>query len=185
MDVDGESIVLELNSVDQLFNAFDADPFSELEGAALGEAGLERLVTRLQLTPLRKPVDLIICLPAAEVPPGLAERLDGALDRYCQARIEENNLQVQLGRRQHTIGMVVVTVLVLAVMLIAYLLFTTVWAGASDLVKTLIAASISVFAWVILWDPLEALLFDWAGQARENRALAHIMEMRVVVQNQS
>ena len=81
--------------------------------------------------------------------------------------------------------MVVVVVLVLAVIVIAYLLFTTVWAGASDTVKTLVAASISVFAWVILWDPLEALLFDWAAPARENRALAHISDMHVVVQSRS
>ena len=36
-----------------------------------------------------------------------------------------------------------------------------------------------------LWDPLEALLFDWAAPARENRALAHITDMHVVVQRRS
>jgi hypothetical protein len=64
-------------------------------------------------------------------------------------------------------------------------LFNTVWAGASEAVVYLVAGSISVFAWVILWDPLEALVFDWAPPARENRALAHIMDMDVVVQSRS
>jgi hypothetical protein len=81
--------------------------------------------------------------------------------------------------------MITVTVLVLAVIAVAYLLFTTIWADATDIVKTLVAASISVFAWVILWDPLEALLFDWAPPARENRALAHIMDMQVVVESRA
>lgn len=182
-EADHERVVLELDSVNQIFNSFDADPFSELEGAALGEAALDRLLTRLQLNPLRQHAELVIRLPPAEIKPDLADRLDRALDRYCQARIEENNLQVRLSRQQHAVGMVVVTVLVVAVMLIAYLLFTTIWVGASDIAKTLVTASVSVFAWVILWDPLEALLFDWAAPARENRALAHIRDMRVSVQS--
>lgn len=183
--MDSERVVLELDSVDQMFNSFDANPFSDLEGVVLGEAGMDRLLTRLLLNPRRKYAELVICLPAAEITPDLAPRLESALDRYCQARIEENKRQVRLSRRQHAEGMVLVTVLVLAVMLIGYLLFATIWDGASDVAKTLVAASISVFAWVILWDPLEALLFDWAAPARENRALAHIMDMRVVVQSQS
>lgn len=184
-ELEGERVVLELDSVSQLFNSFDANPFSDREDVALGDAGLDRLLTRVQLNPRRRAAELIIRLPAAEITPDLAARLDRALDRYCQARIEENHLQVRLSRQQHAVGMVVVTVLVLAVMLAAYLLSVTLWAGASDTAKALVAASISVFAWVILWDPLEALLFDWAPPARENRALAHIMEMRVVVESQS
>jgi hypothetical protein len=182
-----KTVVLEVETVDQIFNSFDANPFSELATAALGEAALERVVTRLQYQPLKDwdNAQLLVCLPPDQVTPDLQQRLSLAIDRYCQARIEQNDLQVKLGRRQHAIGMIAVTVLVLAVMAIAYLLFNTVWAGASDTVVYLVAGSISVFAWVILWDPLEALVFDWAPPARENRALAHIMDMDVVVQSRS
>lgn len=186
-DLAAEKVVLEVETVDQIFNSSDADPFSELEGAALGEAALDHVLTRLQLQPLRSWDDaqLVVRLPADQITPGLEQRLSHAIGRYCRARIEENDLQVRLSRRQHTVGMVVVILLVLAVMAVAYLIFTTVFAAASDTAKTLVAASISVFAWVILWDPLEALLFDWAAPARENRALAHLMDMHVVVQNRS
>ncbi|MFN8464825.1 MAG: hypothetical protein U0X20_04705 [Caldilineaceae bacterium] len=182
-----KTVVLEVETVDQIFNSFDANPFSELATAALGEAALERVVTRLQFQPLQDwdNAQLVVRLPSDQVTPDLQHRLSLAIDRYCQARIEQNDLQVKLGRRQHAIGMVAVTVLVLAVMATAYLLFNTVWAGASQTVVYLVAASISVFAWVILWDPLEALVFDWAPPARENRALAHIMDMDVVVQSRS
>jgi hypothetical protein len=186
-DPKAETVVLEVETVDQIFNSSDANPFSEHEGAALGEAALDHLLTRLQLQPLQDwgNAQLVVRLPADQITPDLEPRLGAAIGRYCRARIEENDLQVRLSRQQHTVGMVVVVVLVLAVIVIAYLLFTTVWVGASDTVKTLVAASISVFAWVILWDPLEALLFDWAAPARENRALAHITDMHVVVQSRS
>ncbi len=182
-----KTVVLEVDTVDQIFNSFDANPFSDLATAALGEAALERVLTRLQFQPLKDwdNAQLVVRLPPDQITPDLQGRLSQAIDRYCQARIEENDLQVKLGRRQHAIGMIVVTVLVLAVMAIAYILFNTVWAGANPTVEFLVAASISVFAWVILWDPLEALVFDWAPPARENRALAHIMDMDVVVQSRS
>ena len=186
-DPKAETVVLEVETVGQIFNSSDANPFSEYEGAALGEAALDHVLTRLQLQPLQdwENAQLVVRLPADQITPDLEPRLRAAIGRYCRARIEENDLQVRLSRQQHTVGMVVVTVLVLAVIVIAYLLFTRVWAGASDTVKTLVAASISVFAWVILWDPLEALLFDWAAPACENRALAHITDMHVVVQSRS
>jgi hypothetical protein len=179
-----KTVCIDVDSVAQIFNAFDADPFSEVEGAALGEAAFEHVLARLQLQPRHdwENARLLVRLPPDQITPELGPQLAEAIGRYCRARIEENNLQVRLSRRQHTFGMVVVTVLVLAVMALAYLLFTTVFAGAADFVKTLVAASVSVFAWVILWDPLEALLFDWAPPARENRALAHLMNMQVAVE---
>ena len=182
-----KTVTLDIDTVDQIVNSFDSNPFSELATAALGEAALERVVTRLQYQPLQDwdNAQLVVRLPPDQITPDLQPRLSQAIDRYCQARIEQNELQVKLGRRQHAIGMVTVTVLVLVVMATAYLLFNTVWAGSSQTVEYLVAASISVFAWVILWDPLEALIFDWAPPARENRALAHIMDMDVVVQSRA
>jgi hypothetical protein len=180
----GETVVLDVESVEQIFNDFEANPFADRPAAALGEAALGHVLTRLQLNPLRDwdTAQLVVRLPSDQITPDLAETLALAIDRYCQARIEQNELQVRISRRQHAVGMAVVTIIVLVVMATGYLLFTTVFAAATDIVKTLAAASISVFAWVILWDPLEALLFEWAAPARENRALAHIIDMHVVVQ---
>ena len=48
-----------------------------------------------------------------------------------------------------------------------------------------VAASISVFVWVVLWDPMEKLLFDWVSPAMENRILRGIMDMTIVVEPQA
>lgn len=183
----GNQVVIEVESVDQIFNAPDVDPFSKSESIILGEAALERILTQLQVHPLQSwdGAQLVVRLPETAITPSLDLRLGEAIRRYCAARIEDNHLKIRLSRRQHMVGMIAVTTTVLIVIVGAYLLFTTVLAGVSTDIMTLVAASISVFAWVILWDPLEALLFDWAPPARENRALAHVMDMRVVVQSRS
>jgi hypothetical protein len=49
----------------------------------------------------------------------------------------------------------------------------------------LIISSLSVVAWVTLWDPVESLAFGWVPAHRENRALRSIIGMRVAVREQA
>ena len=107
-----------------------------------------------------------------------------AIRRYCTARIEDNKRQTHVSRVQHGFGMVVVLLLTLVVMAIAALLLYTVLANSRAVLQGMIVAGVSVFAWVILWDPLESLLFDWAPPARENRTLRRIMAMPLTVEAQ-
>lgn len=182
-----EPIRLDAATVANLFNAPDADPFSQRETDILGEAGIDRLLLHLQLHPVRKPADetLIVTLPADQIAPDLQPKLTAAIQRYCATHIEDNQLQIRLSRKQHTVGMVTVLLIALVAIVIAYLLISTLFANASQVVQGMIYASTSVFVWVILWDPLEALLFDWAQPARENRALERLMAMEVAVEAQA
>jgi hypothetical protein len=97
-DPKAETVVLEVETVDQIFNSSDANPFSEHEGAVLGEAALDHVLTRLQLQPLQdwENAQLVVRLPADQITPDLEPRLRVAIGRYCRARIEENDLQVRL-----------------------------------------------------------------------------------------
>jgi hypothetical protein len=78
-----------------------------------------------------------------------------------------------------------VTVISIVVIGLAYFLFSTVFAGAADGVKTLVAASMSVFVWVILWDPMEKLLFDWVQPHMENTILRRIPTLDIVIRPKS
>lgn len=183
----GPSFLLRLQSIDQLFNGVDANPFSSSEQDILGQPALESLLTQMQVHSRRdwSATPLTIALPPDQVTPDLQARTVQAIQRYCQARIDENDLQVRLSRKQHTFGMVLVLVIALVATVIGYLLLSTLLAGASSVLQAIVAGAVCVFVWVILWDPLEALLFDWAAPARENRVLRGIMAMPVVIQAQS
>lgn len=181
-----EQVVLRVNTVAEIFNAPDADPFASGEGTILGEAALDRLVLRQQVHPLHElaSLPLVVALPVDQITPELEPQLAAGIKRYCAARIEDNKLEIRHSRLQHGVGMVVTLFVVLVVMAVGYLLLMTVLAGVSEVVQGLIVGAVCVFTWVILWDPLEALLFDWVAPARENRVLAQIMQMRVTVKTQ-
>lgn len=181
-----KDIVLRLDTIDQLFNAPDVDPFSENEIDVLGEPALTRVTRRLLANRTRhwSHARMVIQLPADQITPDLQVRTAAALRRYTQAKIEEDELMIRLSRVRGLIGLALVTVIVLAALALAYILLTTVFANVDSVVQGLIAASVSVFAWVILWDPLERLLFDWVNPRLEIAVLRRIGQMPVVIEPQ-
>jgi len=180
-------IVIRLDSIDQLFNAPDMNPFSDEEVDVLGEPALLRAVRRLLSHRIRnwEGMRLILELPADQITPGLEQQTEQALRRYSDAKIEDNHLTIRLGRTRSLIGLGMVTIISVIVIGLAYFLFNTVFAGAADGVKTLVAASISVFVWVILWDPMEKLLFDWVSPHMENSILRRIPTLDIVIRPKS
>jgi hypothetical protein len=180
-------IVIRLDSIDQLFNAPDINPFSNEEVDVLGEPALLRAVRRLLAQRIRDwmGMRLILELPDDQITPGLEEETEKALRRYSDAKIEDNNLTIRLGRTRSLIGLGMVTLISIVVIALAYLLFNTVFAGAPDSVKTLVAASVSVFVWVILWDPMEKLLFDWVQPYMENNILRRLPALDIVIRPKS
>ena len=176
-------IVIRLDTIDQLFNAPDINPFSAEEVDVLGEPALLRAVRRLQAHRIRhwEGVKLILELPPDQITPNLETRTQEALHRYCAAKIEDNRLQIRLSRVRSLIGLGMVTAISIVLIALAYLLFNSVFAGASDLATGVVAASISVFVWVILWDPMEKLLFDWVEPHIENNILRKLQDIAIVV----
>ena len=180
-------IVIRLESIEQLFNAPDINPFSEEEVDVLGEPALLRAVRRLLAHRVRnwEGMRLVLELPADQITPGLEQQTQDALRRYSDAKIEDNHLTICLSRTRSLLGLGMVTVISIIVLGLAYLLFNSVFAGSPDSIKTLVAASISVFVWVILWDPMEKLLFDWVQPHMENTILRRIPTLDIVIRPKS
>lgn len=178
-----KDIKIRLDTIDQLFNAPDVNPFSDEEVDVLGEPALLRAVRRLQAHRMRNwdGTRLILELPADQITPGLEQRTEEALRRYSAAKIEDNRLQIRLSRVRSLIGLAMVTALSIIVIGLAYVIFTYLFTDAPDTVKGIVAASISVFVWVILWDPMEKLLFDWVQPHMENNILRKLPGLDIVI----
>lgn len=183
----GNDILIRLDTIDQLFNAPDLNPFSEEEIDVLGEPAMMRAVRRLQARRVRnwEGVKLILELPADQITPGLEAQTEQAIRRYSDAKIEDNKLTIRLSRIRSLIGLAMVTAISVVVIGIAYLLFNAVFTNAPQTVKGVVAAAISVFVWVILWDPMEQLLFDWVQPRLENNILRKIQGIDVVIRVKS
>ena len=180
-------LVIRLESIDQLFNAPDINPFSEEEVDVLGEPALLRAVRRLLSHRVRnwEGMRLVLELPPDQITPGLEQQTEQALRRYSDAKIEDNHLTIRLSRTRSLIGLGIVTVIAILVIAAAYFLMTNVFPRTSDSVKALIASSISVFVWVSLWGPMEKLLFEWVEPHMENNILRKIPTLDIVIRPKS
>jgi hypothetical protein len=178
-----QDVVLKLNSIGDLFNAPDVNPFAENEIDVLGEAALPHAVRQMLARRIRHwhEARLVIQLPSDQITPDLQAQTRAAVRRYCTAKIEDNRLTIRLSRVRSAIGLAVVTIISVAVIAVAWLLFNTIFSSQSD-AAVVVAFSISVFVWVILWDPMEKLIFDWVTPALENRNLRGIMDMDLVIE---
>ena len=179
-------IVVRIDTIDQLFSAPDVNPFSDKEANVLGEAALV-LAARRALARRKgnwEETRLLIKLPPDQITPDLQARVVAAVQRYGAAKIKDNQLTVRLSRLRSLFGLAMSTAIVVVVCGAAYLLYKTVLSNASETAQTVVAAGIGVFAWVILWDPMESLLFNWVAPHLENRILRRLMQVPIVIEPQ-
>jgi hypothetical protein len=180
-----QDVVLKLNTIGELFNAPEINPFSENAIDVLGEAALLHAARQMLGRRIRHwhEARLVIQLPPDQLAPDLQAQTQAAVQRYCTAKIEDNRLTIRLSRVRSAIGLAVVAIISAVVVGAALLLFSTIFAAQADTaIAALVMACISVFVWVILWDPMEKLIFDWVSPALENRILRGIMGMELVVE---
>lgn len=178
-----QSVTLSLSTLDQLFNAPEVNPFSEKEVEVRGESGIAYFLRQIQRHRRDwRTLRLSVRLPPDQITIDLQSRLSLAIRRFCQARIESNALDIHLIRVRSSTGLGILLAIVAVLIAAVSLLFTQVAPDTPQAVQFAVAATLSLFAWVSLWDPLEALLFNPLEPMRENRLLRRIMELNVTVE---
>ncbi len=181
-----QDLVVVVDTPDLLFNAPDINPFSENVLEILGVSGLTYIMSQLQAHRRDwKSTRLVIRMPSDQITPGFELRVTNALRRYCRTKIEDNTIEIHRIRVRSSIGLGILLAVVAVLIIVAYLLFTGVLAGAPQAAQVTVAFIISLFAWVALWDPLEALLFNPLELMRENYILRRVGQLGVVVEPQS
>jgi hypothetical protein len=175
-------LVLQLQRIDELFNAPDRDPFSGRAIDVLGEAGFDVVWKRMvRRWPQRSDLQrVIVQLPPDQLTPDLAETTRAALQHYCAAKIEENRQQRRLTTRKALrlwgyAGLILLLALVLIFLLyVAPLQFLPGWLRA-------LLSILAVYAFALAnWDALDSLLFDWAPFVRDNTTyrLISVLDIR-------
>ncbi len=161
-----------------VFNADTYDPFDEY---ALGEAGLDHLVSRVIGFWFRPPqVRARIFLPAAKIQPDTETKLRRAMQSFCDDLLVENKRE----RVEFVINNILFLVLALIVLAgIVWgqsILNETDWIGDSFLRSTF-SYGLDVLAWVALWTPISAFLLDWFPLFRRFQAYRTLKNMDLYV----
>jgi hypothetical protein len=173
--MESQVIELRLNRVDEMFALAQTDLFSEYRNYL---TGVEYCLSLLRSQPVRRPVRLQLALPAAELADdGLAERLRGALRRYCDQRMSYNMRE----RRAVRLGGVSALWIGVPIVLIGYLLVIFEDRLVGQTGNIVLDTTGWVLVWVGIWFPLDTVFFTPLGYGRENRALRRLRDAEISV----
>lgn len=162
----------------------DFDPFSERETEFMGQSALTRLIKQLKPGWVRhhRDLHLTILLPPDQITPGLADQVKGAIQRFCQVKIEDNMMTLK-NIRWRGIRALPFSFAFLAVCIAigtffgsGLVSFIPVWLG------TALNEGFYIIGWVGLWNPTETFLFDPIPIKNENKILQELMRIPIDIQ---
>ena len=157
---------LRLRTIEDFFKAPDIDPLSDWFEAYSLTSGIEFVVDEIGDEPRVSHVDVIIHMPPKAITDGLEERVRTGIDKYCNARLRAVE---QAAREDRSRGWLMMAFSVVAV-------FVLIWSaqkltGTGESLLGVAAEGLSIAAWVLLWHPLQELVFDRWTHRLDRRAL--------------
>jgi hypothetical protein len=171
-------VILALDRVRDLFAPPALDEFG---GSADVASGIERLLVQLLAVPPEDARQVSIVVPAAELTPGVEDRMRAAVRRYCELKLADlEHRRATLRHDGWTALLLAAPLLVVTLLLIgivSHLGLPRYWdAVLSD-------GLLLVLAWVVVWYPLDTLLWYGRPLAHEIRVVRALRDLDVVVRS--
>jgi hypothetical protein len=175
-------IELVLSRPEHLFNAPALDPLSQSPVEIVGISGVDYLLGQFQLCPAKAKSDtLLLYLPPGTPTPRDARSLNEALQRYTKMRIQ-NEISALRANRHYGLKVFTVALLLLVILLALSALFAsdfTSW--MPQVLRRPLEYGFEIVGWVMMWHPVEVLLFNpMSGRSKLN-ALRALSRMNIVV----
>ncbi len=167
-------IELELNSLTELYNSFDPSPFHEKD---LDPDAEEYIFNAVDEFPLKKPLEILIHLPPAEVDAETELNLKKAIRnnfsyKKLLAQIELRRLLHQ-GRTNLMIAFGFLFLCILAIKLVSKF--------EDSLIKTLFSEGLLIIGWVAMWEPVNTFLYGWWPIVHKRNIYQKIIDMDVSI----
>jgi hypothetical protein len=177
-------ILIRIDTIDQLFNEASINPFSDKPIVILGEAGLPYAIRQELGRGLRswKGKRVVIQLPPDQISSNLQLQVVSAVQKYAQAKIEQNNASIRISRWRSLIGLCLAILIAAALLTLLAIMTQTLLSSASDAVVGIFAGLVTIFIWSTVWNPWDRLVYEWIEPWRENRILHSLSNTEIVVQ---
>lgn len=183
---EGAELSLLLTDLAHLFNAPRVDPMSPSPLEGLGVSGFDYLLGRLHLDRVRQRArTLTLSLPEEKAAAADSERLTNALRRYAGWRIEHERHEL---RNSHRYGLRVTgfALVMLTICLALSSLFASdLTAGMRPLLRTTFECGFEIIGWVILWHPIDVLVFSPVAIRARLAALQTLAAVNIVIRAES
>lgn len=164
-------VELRLRSLDDFFHKPGIDPFSEWYEPYSDRPAIEYVESCVADQPGAEHVEIVVSLPRSAVHAGTADRLRDAVAKYCDAHL---NTVERDSRRNNTRGWLMLAFSVVVVALFVWL--AQRFSESSHTALSIAAEGLSIAAWVLLWHPLEALVFNRWDFRLDRRVLRTIRD---------
>jgi hypothetical protein len=174
----GEDVIVALDRPAELLSVA---PEAMLERDARIEPGADEIVNELLgRSKVQRRARIVVTLPAEQVTAGIAETLQTALHRYCEARLARVQREIEVAWRQGLRSLGSGSILfVVGLLLSTGFLEPDVPQFWQDLLGN---GVFLVIGWVGLWYPLDLLFFARQPLKREAQIVEAISRMPLVVQ---
>jgi hypothetical protein len=161
-------------SLDRLRDLFAPPALDEFGGSADTVSGIERLFSQLVAARPRGSVAVSVTVPEAEITPGLEERMRASVRRYCDLKLVELEHRHATLRHEGWHALWQSFPLLVGAGIIDGLVRHR---GLLDL-----EGFVLVLVWVVLWYPLDTLLWYSRPVAHEIRVMRAMRDMYLTVQ---
>lgn len=168
------TIEIRLNRLQQLFNSLDPSPFHDRD---LDQDAEDYLVDSADEYPIKKPLTLVIHVPADQLEPAAVAALPQAIHNYFAYRMNETRRRLRFFLRDGRIALLVAIAFLLGCILLRQL----ARAMGEGLVLQIIDEGLYIVGWVAMWRPLEIFLYDWRPIWRRGRLFAKLSQIPVIV----
>ena len=174
----GEDVIVALDRPAELLSV---EPVAMLERDARIDPGADEIVNELLgRSKVQRRARIVVTLPAEQVTAGIAETLQTALHRYCEARLARVQREIEVAWRQGLRSLGSGSILfVVGLLLSTGFLEPDVPQFWQDLLGN---GVFLVIGWVGLWYPLDLLFFARQPLKREAQIVEAISRMPLVVQ---
>jgi hypothetical protein len=103
---------------------------------------------------------LVVVLPPEKITAGLEERTRQALVRYCSIKIEDNDAELRVMRREAGRLLLRGVLILLVCMGVSSLFNSDTFTALPPLLSSTLGEGFNVIGWVMLWRPVEAYFFN-------------------------
>jgi len=169
-------VSIDLVTVEELFVEPNYNPF---DPESRSQSGIDELLDQVRKLSIMEPLQICLTLSSRPAEAGLEDQVNNALNRYCSVKIracEQEIRQIQnQGKRDLLWALALSLTFLLGAFFASYLSFLPA------LINYLISTGLGILAWVVLWPPLDGLLYEWRPCRRSQRIYECIQSAAVII----
>lgn len=173
---DKHTIQIELTSVEELFIEPDYNP---LDPESRSQSGIDELVNQARRLSLKEPLKISLTLSSQPADADIEDQVKNALSHYCMVKIRECGQEIRQIQNQGKRDLVWALWLSFLFFLGAFFVYQLPF--LPEFIIYLLSTGFGILAWVVLWPPLDALLYEWRPCRRSQRIYEYIQSAKLII----